>query len=108
MIAQQWRNYCTQNSAIAYVFISVVCKSINTDEGRTKYRKLNNELRRETDKAKEQWWKEECTELEELEGRGRTDLVYAGAERLASRNEHHDGTAAMGMYMVSYWRSQGI
>ena len=43
------------------------CKSVNTDEGRTKYKKLNNKLRRETDKAKEQWWKEEYTELEELE-----------------------------------------
>ena len=71
------------------------CKSVNTDEGRTKYRKLNNELRRETDKAKEQWWKEECTELEELERKGRTDLMYAKVKQLTNRNEHHDRTAAI-------------
>jgi len=27
-------------------------------------------------KAKENWWKEQCKELEELEKKGRTDLMY--------------------------------
>ena len=38
-------------------------KNLNTDVGRQRYRELNNELRRETDKAREQWWREECEEL---------------------------------------------
>ena len=29
---------------------------INTAAGKTRYKQLNNELRRETDKAKEEWW----------------------------------------------------
>ena len=33
-------------------------KKVNTEEGRKKYRRLNNELRRITDKANENWWKE--------------------------------------------------
>ncbi|KAJ4438342.1 hypothetical protein ANN_14284 [Periplaneta americana] len=33
-------------------------KNINTEEDGRNYRKLNNELRRETDKAKEDWMKE--------------------------------------------------
>ena len=42
-------------------------KNWNADVGRKRYRELNNELRRETDRAREQWWREECEELEELE-----------------------------------------
>ena len=41
-------------------------KRINTAAGKTRYKQLNNELRRETDKAKEEWWGRECHELEEL------------------------------------------
>jgi hypothetical protein len=50
------------------------CKSINNEEGRKQYRQLNNELRRETDLAKEKWWEEECVELEKLESSGRDDI----------------------------------
>ena len=41
-------------------------KSVNSEEGRKRYRALNNQLRNETDKAKEQWWDEQCTELEKI------------------------------------------
>ena len=51
-------------------------KSKHTEEGRTKYRQLNNELRRETEKAKAVWWERECEESEQLEKRGRADLLY--------------------------------
>ena len=40
------------------------------------YRKLNNELRRETDNAKEEWMKQKCEEIDELERKGRYDLMY--------------------------------
>ena len=39
------------------------------------YGKLNNELRRETDRAKEEWWSKECDELERLESAGKTDCM---------------------------------
>ena len=42
-------------------------KNVNTEEGRRIYRKLNNELRRATDGAREQWWEEECREIERLD-----------------------------------------
>ena len=51
-------------------------KNINTEEAKRKYRKLNNELRRETNKAKEECMKQKCEELQKLERRGRYDLMY--------------------------------
>ena len=41
-------------------------KNKNTEEGNRTYRRLYNELRRETDQARERWWENECNELEEL------------------------------------------
>jgi len=53
---RKWKNSCTQ-------------------EGKKNYRRLNNELRRTTDKAKENWWKEQCEEIELLEKKGRNELL---------------------------------
>src|SRR3989441_12985229 len=47
----------------------------NDEHGRQRYKQLNNELRREAAKAKEEWWSKECAELEELDSKGRSDLV---------------------------------
>src|SRR6218665_576222 len=52
-------------------------KNVKTQEGKKKYRELNNQLRRETDKVREDWWREQCKELEEMDKRGRSDLMYA-------------------------------
>ena len=57
-------------------------KRRNTEEGRRHYAKLNNELRRETDKAREQWWNTKCEELAEFDKRGRSDLLYHEVSRL--------------------------
>src|SRR6476469_4449625 len=54
-------------------------KNKNTEEGKRTYRRLNNELRKETEQARERWWENECNELEELDRRARPDLVYAKA-----------------------------
>ena len=62
-------------------------KNDNTEEGKKKYRQLNNELRRETDKAREDWWKRECSELEELDKKGRSDLLYAKVRQLTGKNK---------------------
>ena len=51
-------------------------KNINTEEAKRNYRKLNNELRRETNKPKEEWTKQKCEEIEEIERKGRHDLMY--------------------------------
>ena len=52
-------------------------KNVKTQEGKKKYRELNNQLRRETDKAREDWWREQCKELEEMDTRGRLHLMHA-------------------------------
>ena len=57
-------------------------KSKNDEQGRQRYRQLNNELRREAAKAKEEWWSKECAELEELDSQGRSDLVYANVAKI--------------------------
>ena len=62
-------------------------KAVNTDEGRRKYRQLNNELRRETEKAKEAWWEEECKELEMLDRIGRPDLLYSKVKTLTKKEK---------------------
>src|SRR6476469_5972616 len=52
-------------------------KNKNTEEGKRTYRRLNNEMRRETNQARERWWENECNELEELDRRARPNLVCA-------------------------------
>ena len=47
-----------------------------------RYGELNNQLRRETDKAKGKWWEEQCKELEQLDKIGRTDLLYRKVSNL--------------------------
>ena len=56
-------------------------KSKHTEEGRTKYRQLNKELK-ETEKAKAVWWEREYEEFEQLEKRRRADLLYAKVNQL--------------------------
>src|SRR6476469_6353978 len=52
-------------------------KNKNKEEGKRTYRRLNNELIRETDQARERWWENECNELQKLDRRARPDLMYA-------------------------------
>ena len=51
-------------------------KGIATEERRRMYRRLDKLLRKKTDKAKEEWFKDQCSKIEELEKRGRLDLMY--------------------------------
>jgi len=41
-------------------------KAALTEEGRKKYKSMNNRLHRATDKAHEMWQKEQCDETEKL------------------------------------------
>ena len=52
-------------------------KNINTEEVKGNYRKLNNELRRETNKAKEEWTEQKCEEIEELERKGMLRILWS-------------------------------
>ena len=60
-------------------------KNVNTEEGRRMYRKLNNLLRRETDKANGKWVDEQCKDIENLEKRGRSDLIYKSAKEVEKK-----------------------
>jgi hypothetical protein len=51
-------------------------KCVNNEEGSKNYRKLNNELRRATDKAKLEYLERKCDEITELQRTGRYDLIY--------------------------------
>jgi hypothetical protein len=50
-------------------------KSVNTEEGRKNYRRLNNDLRRATHKAKLQYLESKCDEITEFQRTGRYDLM---------------------------------
>ena len=62
------------------------CKSRHTEEGKAKYRQLNNELRRETEKARAEWWESDCKEMEELDRSGRSDTVFAKVQQLTRKS----------------------
>ena len=47
-----------------------------------KYRKLKNELRRETDKAKEQYLEQACNEIMDLQRKGRYNMMYQKAREM--------------------------
>ena len=68
-------------------------KNINTEIGKKKYRYLNNELRRETDKAREDWWNNECDELEELDKLGRSDLMYSKVKQITRTENAGTGSS---------------
>ena len=46
------------------------------------YRRLNSQLRRETDRAKEAHMEEICEEIMDLQKKGRYDLMYQKAQQL--------------------------
>jgi len=69
-------------------------ENIDTEYGRNEYRRLNNELRKETDKAKDQWWNEKCEDLAEYDKIGRSDLLYQEVRQL-TRTGKNTGTKSI-------------
>ena len=55
-----------------------IAKTINIKE----YRRLNNQLRRETDKAKEVYMEELCEEIMDFQKKDRYDLMYQKTQQL--------------------------
>lgn len=66
-------------------------KHQTSDKARTEYRRLNNELRRETEKARNDWWSEQCTELEQLQRIGKHELVYDKVKKLTKMDKRRRG-----------------
>ena len=58
-------------------------KNADTEEGRRRYRELNNRLRRETKKAREAWWKGQCDEMEKFQKEGDMGALYAKVKALS-------------------------
>ena len=65
-------------------------KNNNTEHGKSMYRRINNELKKETDKAREEWWQDQCTEIEDLEKRGQMDKVYSIVKQIAGQRKMYN------------------
>jgi hypothetical protein len=57
-------------------------KNVNNEEGRRNYRRLRNELKRATDKAKKEYLENICNEITEFQKTGRYDLMYMKTKEL--------------------------
>ena len=60
-------------------------KNVNTEKGRRNYRRLRNELKRATEKAKKEYLENACTEIMEFQRTGRYDLMYMKTKELGRR-----------------------
>ena len=63
-------------------------KNVNTEEGRKNYRRLRNELKRATDKAKKKYLENICNEIMEFQRPGRYELMYMKTKELALKETH--------------------
>ena len=68
---------------------------MSTEVGVKKYKQLNNELRRETDKAREDWWMEQCQNLDDLDSKGRADVYYRKVHQLTGQNMMRNSSKAI-------------
>ncbi len=60
-------------------------KHQSTDEAKQAYKRLNNKLRKTTDKAREAWWRQQCEDIEEMQRLGRYDQVYDKVRKLSKK-----------------------
>ena len=70
-------------------------KNDHTDEGQKRYKFLNNQLRRETDAARQKWWDEQCREMEELDKKGLTDKLYKKVKELSKKSRRSKNIACI-------------
>jgi hypothetical protein len=57
-------------------------KNVNTEEGRRNYRRLRNELKRATEKARKEYLENICNKIMEMQRTGRYDLMYMKTKEL--------------------------
>ena len=60
-------------------------------EANQAYKRLNNKLRKTTDKAREAWWRQQCEDIEVMQRSGRYDQVYDKIRRLSKKNRESRG-----------------
>jgi hypothetical protein len=60
-------------------------KNVNTEEGRRNYRRLRNELKRATEKARKEYLENICNEIKEMQRKGRYDLMYMKTKELGCK-----------------------
>ena len=65
-------------------------KRQNTEYAKKKYKELNNELRRVTQKAREDWWCKKCLEMDELQNKGQVDLLYKEIRQVTGKNRKNN------------------
>jgi len=58
------------------------CKNVNTEEGRGNYRRVRNELKRATEKARKGYLENICNEIMEIQRTRRYDLMYMKTKEL--------------------------
>ena len=65
-------------------------KNVNPEAGRRNYRRLRNELKRATEKAKKEYLENACTAIVEFHRRGRYDLMYMKTKELGWKETQGD------------------
>lgn len=70
-------------------------KSVSSEDGRKQYRKLNNEIRRITERARNQWWETACRDIEDLSKKGQHDKMYAKIRQAIGDQKKSDTTASI-------------
>jgi hypothetical protein len=63
-------------------------KTVNNEEGRKNYRRLRNELKRATDKAKKEYLESMCDKIMKFQGTGHYDLMYMKMKELDWKENH--------------------
>jgi len=60
-------------------------KHQSDEHSKKEYRRLNNKLRRESDKARAEWWGEQCDDKEYLQRQEKHTQVYSKIRQLQKR-----------------------
>jgi uncharacterized membrane-anchored protein len=63
-------------------------KNVNNEEGRKKYRRLTNELKRATENARKEYLDSKCDEIIEFQRTGRYNLMYMKTKELGWKENH--------------------
>jgi len=75
-------------------------KNVNTEEGRRNCRRLRNELKRDIEEAKKEYFENTCTQIMEFHRTGRYDLMYMTKNELGWKD-------TQGIQNIGFVDSQG-
>jgi hypothetical protein len=77
-------------------------KNVNTEEGRRNYRRLRNELKRDTEEARKEYLENTYTDIMEFHRTGRYDLMYVKTKK------NQDGRRPKGFKILASKTFRGI